>query len=71
MKNIQKIGCIIAGKVREVPVICLSKNGSFIKEYNSATQAANELKIHRASITAVCKGRGRVKTVGGYIWKYK
>jgi NUMOD1 domain len=71
MREIQKIGCIIGGKKRQVPVFCFDKNGSFIKEYKSATQAANELKIYRADITAVCKGRGRVKTVGGFIWKYE
>ena len=71
MKKIQKIGCIIGGKVREIPVFSFSKDGKFIKEYTSATHASNELKIHRSDITAVCKGRGRLKTVGGLIWKYK
>ena len=71
MRKIQKIGCTIGGKIREVPVFCFTKEQNFVKKYSSATQAANELKIHRSDITAVCKGRGRLKTVGGYIWKYK
>jgi hypothetical protein len=71
IKEIQKIGCIIGGKKRQVPVICYSKDGTFIKEYYSATDASKELLIHRADITALCRGRGRVKSVGGFIWKYK
>lgn len=40
-----------------------------IKIYNCAQDVENELGINRTSITSCC--RGRYKTAGGYIWRYK
>jgi group I intron endonuclease len=42
--------------------------GSFIKEWESITQASKELNISNEIICKVCKGGG--KTAGGFIWKY-
>ena len=39
-----------------------------IKIYNSITEASEELKINNSNITNCC--RGKLKTCGGYIWKY-
>lgn len=44
-----------------------STDGSFIKEWKSATHAQNKLGILRTSIGNNIKGRA--KTAGGFIWK--
>jgi len=49
-------------------VFQFSKKGEFIKEWNSAVTASRELKISRTAISNCCLGR--LKTSGGYIWKY-
>lgn len=50
-------------------VLQYKKDGSFIKEWNSATEAGSELGINRNSIGGNC--RGELKTAGGFIWKFK
>ena len=46
-----------------------TKESVFIREWPSLTTAANELNI---KITAISEClRGRSKSSGGYIWKYK
>ena len=42
--------------------------GDFIKSWESATLAGKTLGINNGNITACCKGK--LKTSGGYIWKY-
>ena len=49
---------------KKKPVICLSTNTI----YDSASQAAKELKISRTSIIACCKKQ--FKQAGGYVWEY-
>jgi hypothetical protein len=44
-------------------------NMNLIKEWNDITQASNELNIYNSNISMCCKGK--LKTTGGYIWKYK
>ncbi len=51
------------------PVLQYTKEGEFIKEWMSATKAGIELSLSRGNIGSCCKGK--VKTCGGYIWKYK
>ena len=51
------------------PVIQYSKSGEFIKEWKSVTDVENELKIYHSNISACC--RGKLKSAGGYVWKYK
>jgi len=53
----------------KIPIVQYSKDGTFIKEWDSAKDASISLGIHHGSITAVCKGKG--KTCGGFLWKYK
>lgn len=50
-------------------VIQYRLNGELIKEYDSIIEAANENNINPTLISGVCKGKK--KTSGGYIWKYK
>lgn len=50
-------------------VIQLSKDGEFIAEYPSTKEAERQTGCHHQSICACCKGR--LKTCGRYIWKYK
>lgn len=44
-------------------------NGVFIKEWERTSFAAKELNLCRSKISAACIGK--IKTSGGYIWKYK
>jgi hypothetical protein len=46
-----------------------SINGTFINEFSSVQKAADSIKLSRHSITVVCRGKN--KTAGGFIWKYK
>lgn len=50
-------------------VLQLTKEGSFIKEWDSISDVYRDLKIIPTNITAVCKGRA--KSAGGFKWKYK
>ena len=51
------------------PVLQYDTNMNFIKEYNGICEAHKETKIRRDSIIKCCKNK--LKTGGGYIWKYK
>lgn len=51
------------------PIIQFDRQMNQIEEWESGTDASNKLKINRGDITACCKGK--YKTAGGYIWKYK
>ncbi|MGW6611834.1 NUMOD1 domain-containing DNA-binding protein, partial [Peribacillus butanolivorans] len=51
------------------PVIQLSLDGDFIKEWESATEVQRELGIHQTNISYVCKGKK--KSAGGFLWIYK
>lgn len=44
------------------------RNGLFIKDWISITEASSTLHIHNGSISECCKGKR--KTAGGYVWKY-
>lgn len=51
------------------PIIQFSKEGILIREWESGIQAGKSLGIHKNCISACL--RGRQKTAGGFIWKYK
>lgn len=51
------------------PVIQYSKEYIFIKEWESALDAAKELGISQQGIGRVCKNK--LKSSGNYIWRYK
>lgn len=56
-------------KKERMKIIQLSKDGKFIREWNSAKKAADECGLKYRSIQGVC--RGKAKTYSGYSWKYK
>lgn len=49
-------------------VICYNKNGEFVKEYPSISQASRELSCSPSNICSCL--HGYFKSSGGYIWKY-
>ena len=51
------------------PVLQYDKSNNFIAEYKSAREAQRQTGVSDKTIGQVCKGKG--KTAGGYIWKYK
>lgn len=51
------------------PVLKYTKNGLFIKEFPSISDAAREVNGNVTSITRNCKGRR--PSAYGYVWKYK
>lgn len=59
-------------KIRDAkskPILQYSKEGIFIKEFPSANEAARQIGIFSQNINTCCIGR--LKTSGGFIWKYK
>jgi len=53
----------------KLPITQHDKQGNFIKEWGSACEVEREISISRSNIGSCIKGRR--KTAGGYIWKYK
>ena len=58
----------ISSKSNSIPIIQLSKEGKFIRKWESATEAASALNGQRTSIVFCLKGR--IKTALGYKWRY-
>ena len=60
-------------KIREnnpsKPVLQFSKDGEFIAEYISTCEAERQTGCYQGNICNCCKGK--YKSCGGYIWKYK
>ena len=54
---------------KNIPVEQYSLSGIFLKEYISATEASKKTGISNSLISACCNCR--VKTAGGFIWKYE
>ena len=54
---------------RSISIIQLTKSGEFIKEWPSAKEAERRLGIPRSSICNCLKGR--YKSAGGFVWRYK
>lgn len=61
IENVKKALCI--------PILQFDKQNNFIKEYSSAAEAEKHIGVKRDNICSVLKGKS--KTAGGYIWKYK
>ena len=51
------------------PVLQFSKDGKIIAEYPSIRDAERQTGCYKTHICACCKGK--LKSTGGYIWKYK
>ena len=56
-------------KTKSVAVEQYDKNGVFIKEYSSMKEAEKITGIANQGISLCCKGK--LKSSGGYYWKYK
>ena len=52
-----------------IAILQYSKSGEFIKEWPSSREVERVLGIDNSNITKCCKGR--YKSAGGFIWKYK
>lgn len=52
-------------------VIQMDKNGNFIKEYCSASEAARQINGNLSHITECCNSINKRKTHKGFKWKYK
>lgn len=59
----------INGKKNSIPILQLSKDGTFIKEWPSLVEASRQLRISHSHICSCCKGLR--KSAGGFVWKYK
>lgn len=59
----------LAAKVRSKAVLQYTKDGKFIDEYKSESEASRHTGINQASISLCCKGERQ--SAGGYKWKYK
>ena len=53
----------------QTPVLQYSKSGEFIAEYPSIKEAERQTGCYKSHICACCKGK--YKSAGGFIWKYK
>ena len=60
--------CAKRGKKNSIPILQISKDGTFVKEWPSAREAERKLGIHQSSICNCLKGR--YKSAGGFIWRY-
>ena len=55
-------------KSRSIPILQFTKDGEFVRRWDSSTQVEKELGIDNSSIAKCC--RGKHKSVGGFIWGY-
>lgn len=69
-KRSKSISKALTGKpsVHKIPVVQLTLDYQFVKEYESLTDVEKE-GYSKGNICSVCKGQ--LKTAYGYIWKYK
>ena len=68
-KNVESGQILNLSAARKRAVLQFDKDNNFIKEWESAKDAANILNLHGPNIAKVCKGK--YKTTGGFIFKYK
>lgn len=54
---------------QSTPVLQYDKNGNLLNEYPSIIEGARKTGIYVGCICSVC--RGKYKSAGGFIWKYK
>jgi hypothetical protein len=51
-------------------VLKMNIDGNVLVRYNSLKEAAKSAALSRSIISAVCRGRAKHKTAGGFYWKY-
>lgn len=57
-------------RAKSKKVLQYDLEGNFIKEWNSAIEASNVLKIRVVAIRACCSGKSHCLTANNYIWKW-
>lgn len=67
--NMTRGGNQYRGDNARKPVCQYDLSGNFIKEYESASEAARQLNVFKSNITSAC--RGETSQCGGYQWRYK
>lgn len=70
--NGKKTGAINGKKgaiKQSIPILQFSKDGTLIKEWPSLSEAERQLGISHSHISACLKGR--LKSTGGFVWRYK
>ena len=55
-------------EAKSIPIKQFSKDGIFIKQWSSITEAAKYCNLPKSCISRVCKNER--KSCGGFIWKY-
>ena len=55
-------------RVSSKPIVQLTLNGEFVKEYPSQMEVERVLGINHSNVSAACKGK--IKTLKGYVWRY-
>ncbi len=58
-------------KANSKPIIQRTKNGEFIKRWESASEASRVLNICQITISKVCNKDKHSHTAGGYKWEYE
>lgn len=70
-QNTYGIGAVNRHKAKERAVLQFTKQGEFIKRFDSVSKAAQELNLNATSIHCVCKGIRRYKSTGGFVFQYE
>jgi hypothetical protein len=68
-KNYHKNNPRYLAELNKKPILCYNKNGDFVKEYDSAKSAADDLDMFSTNITSILKGKNYLNN--GYHFKYK
>lgn len=58
-------------KKNSKPIVQLTKDGEYIRKWNSASEAGRNLDIRQSAISKVCNGDKYCHTAGGYKWVYE
>lgn len=61
-----KVNLVI--EARSIPIKQFSKEGMFIKQWSSITEATRYYNLPKSCISRVCKNER--KSCGGFIWRY-
>lgn len=67
--EMSKNSSLASKKSQMKPILQFDLNGKFIKEFESILKASKLCRINQSHISTVAKGKR--KTAGGFIWKYK
>lgn len=57
--------------VQVKPVLQYTKTNEFVREYVSIKEASEITGFNKTTIGKCCRGTHSIKSVGGYVWKFK